>query len=233
MEQLRLGRPSVHLWSPALLPRPADWPDTEVVTGFCALRKDERHALGESDAAKELSAFVDAGPPPFFIGLGSMPILDPEPMVRMIVDVARALDLRVILGANWHDAPSVKAGLPDTIRLCGAVDHDALFPRCAAVLHHGGAGTTATSLRAGKPTMICSVLGDQPFWGRRVVELGLGSFERFHRLNPARLHAGLQRLLDPDVQRRAAALGLRMRDEDGAPTAADAIVDIIERSPRL
>ncbi len=230
LDQFQRGRPSVHLWSPALQPRPADWSEKEIVTGFCGLKPSERRALGESDAAEELQAFVDDGPPPFFIGLGSMPILDPEPMVRMVVDVARALDLRVILGANWNDAPTVKAGLPKTMRLCGAVDHDVLFPRCAAVLHHGGSGTTAAGLRAGKPTMICSVLGDQPFWGRRVVELGLGSFERFHRLNPARLHAGLQRLKDPQTKARAEELGVRMRAEDGPRTAAAAILQIVAAS---
>ncbi|MDP2339918.1 MAG: glycosyltransferase [Deltaproteobacteria bacterium] len=228
-EQLRLGRPSIHVWSPALQPRPPDWPEHEVITGFCGLQKSERAKLGETEAAKKLQAFVDDGPPPFFIGLGSMPVLQPEPMVRMVVDVARSLGVRVILGANWHEAPTVKAGLPSSMTLCGAVDHDALFPQCAAVLHHGGSGSTSTSLRAGKPTMVCSILGDQPFWGRRVVELGVGSFERFHRLNAARLHAGLRRLLDPEVVRRAAELGVRMRAEDGPNTAADAVLGIIAR----
>ncbi len=218
------GGLSLHLWSPAMLPRPVDWGDNDVVTGFCGLPKTARNSLGESAALLDLEAFIAAGPAPFFIGLGSMPILDEGAMLRLVVDVATRLRRRVILGGSWTDRAAVQQRLPAAlVRVCSAVDHDALFPRCVGVLHHGGAGSTATSVRAGVPTMIAAVLGDQHFWGRLLVQLGVGSFVRFQDLDSQRLFQGLSTLLLPQVQQRARELGTAMRAEDGPVIAANAI----------
>ena len=226
------GQLALHLWSPAMLPRPPDWGDNDVVTGFCGLPSAARSGLGEGAAMRELDAFIDAGDAPLFIGLGSMPILDEDAMLRLVVGVASRLRRRVILGGSWSDRAAVQAKLPSSlVRVCGAVDHDALFPRCAGVLHHGGAGSTATSLRAGVPTMIAAVLGDQHFWGRLLVDLGVGSFVRFKDLDADRLFAGLSTLLRPDVRARAAALGARMRAEDGPVVAANALEALLSKQP--
>jgi UDP:flavonoid glycosyltransferase YjiC (YdhE family) len=219
------GQPNLHLYSPTLVPRPPDWPRDEVVAGFCTLPQEARTGLGETDALGDLRAFLDDGAPPIFLGLGSMPLLHPERTVALFVDVAERLGQRIVIGGNFANRDELKALLPATARLCGAVNHDVLFPRCRAVLHHGGAGTTAASLRAGRPTMVCPVLGDQHFWGRLVVHHGVGAVAPFRKLTTASLTRGLTTLLRDDVAARAAELGGRLRAEQpGADVAADAVV---------
>ena len=98
-----------------------------------------------------------------------------------------------------------------------AVPHDWLFERVTAVVHHGGAGTTAAGLRAGKPTVICPFMGDQPFWGRRVVALGVGAGPvPQKKLNAENLAEAIQTVTsDKQIQERAATLGEKIRAEDG------------------
>jgi UDP:flavonoid glycosyltransferase YjiC (YdhE family) len=224
-------QPNLHLYSPTLVAHPPDWPRDDVVAGFCALPKVARAGLGETDALGELRGFLDDGPPPVFLGLGSMPLLQPAKTIALFVDVARQLGQRILIGGTFRDEASLRAQLPATARLCGAVDHDVLFPRCRAVLHHGGAGTTAASLRAGRPTMICPVLGDQHFWGRLVVHRGVGAMTPFRKLTSSSLTRGLATLLRPDVVTRAEALGATMRAEpSGADVAADAVTRLFSRA---
>ena len=107
-----------------------------------------------------------------------------------MLSVARELNVRAIVGAGWSRVPR---GLSDGVFVVGPVDHDWLFPQCAAVVHHGGAGTTATSVRSGTPTVICSVFSDQPFWGRIFTQLGIGSTLPYKTLTRDSLKAALQR----------------------------------------
>jgi len=225
---------TLHLWSPSLLPPPPEWGDNEVVAGFCALPPQTRDGLGERAAVLALEAFLADGPPPIFLGLGSMPLLDPHRTVAMFVDAVTAVGARALIGGTFADVPggrdAIAAMLPSSMRLVGAVDHDALFPRCAAVLHHGGAGSTHTGLRAGRATMVCSVLGDQPFWGRVVARHGAGTWARFRTLTTSSLQRGLETLLRDDVQARARALGEQMRAERaGVDVAADLIEGVATR----
>jgi sterol 3beta-glucosyltransferase len=222
--QARAKRPNLCLWSPTLLPKPADWGDATVVTGFCALPSQSRDGLGEAGRLAELSAFLDDGEPPLYMGLGSMPLLDPRPVLDRFLKVAEGLQCRVVVGGTFSDPAAVRASLPSWARLSGAVDHDALFARCKAVLHHGGAGSTATSLRAGKATVVCAVLGDQYFWGRVVDRAGVGAALPFQKLSDARLRRTLERAVSDDVTSRARAMGQRMREEPaGGDVAANAI----------
>jgi sterol 3beta-glucosyltransferase len=221
------GRPSLHLWSPTLVPHPADWPSTEHITGFCTLPTRAKDGVGERAPLASLEPFLAAGPPPVFMGLGSMPMLRPEETLAMMVRVAAALGLRVLFGGTFADPAAIAALLPPTMKLCPPVDHEALFPRCAAVLHHGGAGTLAAGLRAGRPTMVCTVLGDQPFWGRLIVSRGLGAATPFRTLTEERLEAGLRRLQEPTVIENARALGEVLRREpNGAEVAAGLLEQI-------
>jgi len=112
----------------------------------------------------------------------------------------------------------------------GPVDHAAVFERCCAVLHHGGAGTTYASVRAGRPTIIASVFADQPFWARRVERLGVGAGLRFQDLTETTLELALQRVQDPGVIERAARLGARLREEQGAEEVAENFLRAIERA---
>ena len=227
----RRGGHSLHLWSPSLVPKPADWGDKDHVTGFCLLPSTAREKLGEDAAARELEAFFDGGPPPFYLGLGSMPVLEPGRTVDMFVDVVDRLGQRALIGGTFQDEAAVRARLSEGVRLVGRIDHDAVFPRCIGAVHHGGAGTTATSLRAGLPTFVASVFGDQPFWGQVVERHRVGCTEPFRRLDETRLLRGLERLLRPEVRERAAALGERMRAEtDGATVAAEVIERVAARS---
>lgn len=222
---------TLHLWSPSLLPAPPEWGPTDVVAGFCALPSSTRAGLGESAAVADLEDFLAAGAPPIFLGLGSMPLLDPRRSVGMFVDAVTAVGARALIGGTFAEREAIAALLPPTMRLVGAVDHDVLFPRCAAVLHHGGVGSIHTSLRAGRATMVCSVLGDQPFWGRVVARHGVGTWQRFRTLTTHTLRQGLEHLQRDDVQARARALGEQMRAErPGQDVAADLIEAVGSRS---
>jgi sterol 3beta-glucosyltransferase len=218
------GGLGLHTISTAVFPRPADWPDHLKMTGAWQMPDAMRSGLGEQLPA-ELQAWLGAGDPPIFLGFGSMPVLHPAPLLDDIANVTATLGMRAIVSENCV-APSAADRLPDHLRVVGALDHDRLFPQCAAVVHHGGAGSTMASLRAGRPTMICSVFADQPWWGERVCRLRVGDHCRFRRLDRAALEAGLRTLLDPAVIARARTLGAAIQAEgDGLPTAADLLED--------
>jgi sterol 3beta-glucosyltransferase len=147
-------------------------------------------------------------------------------VIDLVAEAARPTGLRIVIGAGWSDLSGLAAAsLPDSLWLTGAVNHDWLFPQCRAVIHHGGAGTTAAGLIAGRATWIFSVFADQPFWGHRVARLGVGGCDRFVDFDLSHLTVALGELMREDVQQRASALGERLRTEDGL---ADA-VRIIEK----
>lgn len=175
-------------WSPSLVPRPADYPASIHQTGAWTPPAEMRAAGGEALPA-ELADWIAAGDPPVFLGFGSMPVLQPGPLLDDIVAVTRSLGVRAVLSAGWADRHT--PNLPDHVRLVGAVDHDLLLPLCAAAVHHGGTGTVAASTRAGCPTVVCSVFVDQPWWGERLKELGVGAHVRFKKLDRPRLEAAL------------------------------------------
>lgn len=153
--------------SPAVIPRPADWDDGLHMTGYWFL---DEGADWQPDP--ELAAFLDAGPPPVYIGFGSMTASHPEKTSRLIVEAVKRSGVRALLAKGWGGLSEVD--LPDDIHMIGGAPHHVLFPRVAAVVHHGGAGSTAAGLRAGRPTLICPFGVDQPFWGGRVHRLGCG-----------------------------------------------------------
>jgi sterol 3beta-glucosyltransferase len=220
----RAGALGLHTHSPSLFPRPTDWPEHLKFTGAWQMPHASRENLGEH-LAPDLQAWLDAGEQPIFLGFGSMPVLDPQPLLQDIISVTAALGLRAIVSANCV-SPQAADTLPDHLRVVGTVDHDRLFPQCAAVVHHGGAGSTSASLRAGRPTMICSILADQPWWGERMRHLGVGAHVPFRKLNRDTLQSGLRTLLDPDVDARARTLGAAIQAEgDGLPAATQLLED--------
>lgn len=215
---------ALHPFSPSLFPRPSDWPENLIVTGAWQMPDEMREGIGES-VPPDLQAWLDNGPPPVFLGFGSMPVIEPGPLFGAILEVTAELDLRAIISENC--VPPGPAGLlPDRLRAVGAVDHDRLFPQCAAVVHHGGIGSVTSSLRAGRPTMVCSVLVDQPWWGEHMRRLGVGTHIPFRKLERDALRTGLQILLDPAVEARARAMGATIRAEgDGLPEATRILED--------
>ncbi|MGI8645531.1 MAG: glycosyltransferase [Nocardioides sp.] len=143
--------------------------------------------------------------------------------MRTITEVTRALGVRALVSPGWGRLAALE---PDdaNVTVVGALDHDTVFPRCAAAVHHGGSGTTAASVGAGLPTVVCSVFADQPFWGARVANAGLGAHVRFKDLDRASLESALRRALAPEVRAKAADLGPRLLTGRAvAEQAADAV----------
>lgn len=212
--------PVLYPFSPHLVPPPADYPDHAHITGPWIADTDP----GWTPPA-DLARFLDAGEPPVYVGFGSMGFgkgadLRTARIVRAVTDRGR----RIVLATGW-------GGLTDKgsehVHVLRAVPHDWLFPRTAAVIHHGGSGTTHLGLRAGRPTLICPFIGDQPFWGDRVRRLGAGPAPiPSRKINDARLAPAIDQLLDDhDLQRSAARLGHQLRTENGVARAVAIITD--------
>jgi sterol 3beta-glucosyltransferase len=203
-------------YSQTVFPTPGDWPSSAHPVGFLAPWPDLRARLGERGLPSELDDWLQAGRPPVFLGFGSTPVLDGPRQLRTIRATLENLGVRGVLAAGWSGLDAVG---DKTLFVIDEVDHQSLLPRCAAAVHHGGAGTTHASLAAGTPTLICSVFGDQPFWGAQCRHLGVGVTVPFARLNTQRLTSGLLAILDSEVAARAREVARRMGNEDGIATA--------------
>ncbi|MEV0417712.1 glycosyltransferase [Streptosporangium canum] len=197
--------------SPSVVARPADWPDHVHLTGFWPLERT--WAPGP-----DLEAFLDAGPPPVYVGFGSMVPADPDATAGTVVAALRRAGVRGVLQGMPY-------GGAEDMFVVGDADHGWLFPRMAAVVHHGGAGTTGSGLRAGVPGVVCPFFSDQPFWGARVALLGAGPAPLPVRKVTAEALAGRVACAVRDGRIRAAAarLGERMRAEDGVARACEAL----------
>lgn len=207
---LREG-PIVYGLSEALLPRPPDWDARIRMTGFWFAPEP-----GGFEPDPALAAFLEEERP-IYVGFGSMSTERPQQTLRAVLD---ALGGRpAVVHTGWAGLGGSE--LPPKVRLVGSLPHAWLFDRVRAVVHHGGAGTTAAGLRAGLPTVVVPFHGDQPFWGWLVAARGLGPppIPRT-RLNARRLGEALDRATgDPEVARRAAELGQKLRAEDGVGAA--------------
>ena len=206
----------LHAHSECLLPRPPDWPTHAVATGFWRLPPA---AAWQPPPA--LQGFLDAGPPPVYVGFGSMAGRDPAGLARTVIDALALAGLRGVLARGWGGLEPT--AVPDHVHLIDEAPHDRLLPLMAAVVHHGGAGTTAAALHAGRPSVICPFFGDQPFWGRVVHEAGLGPAPLPQRtLSAARLAAAMHEAVHSDAMRGAAAeMGRRLSAEDGVGRAVE------------
>jgi len=220
--------PGVLSYSPLLFPRPRDWWDEVLTCPGIAIPPQMREALGESGLDAELEAWLSAGPPPVYLGFGSIPVLEPRVMLTEVRRVLERLELRAVISAGWSE---VNGASDERIQFVGTVDHDALFPRCRAAVHHGGAGTTYATLRGGIPTLICAVFADQPLWGSRLEKLGIGATFRFQKWSEERFEKGLRTLLRPEVIEAAREVGVRARMEDGLSAVTDAILRAAQNSP--
>jgi len=214
------GRPVLRLYpySPSVIPTPADWDAFSIATGYWFLGQS---AGWQPDPA--LVRFLESGPAPVYVGFGSMPAEDAAAKARIVLAALAATGQRGVLATGWGGLSATTA--PDNIFVLDAAPHDWLFPRMAAVIHHGGAGTTGAGLRAGVPAVVCPFFGDQPFWGRRVAALGVGPDPiPQKKLSVERLAAALRVVTgDPAMRARAAAVGETIRAEDGISRAVGAI----------
>ena len=220
--------PFLYGYSAHVLPRPDDWPDTQHVTGYWFLNQQE-----EWQPPDDLVAFLEAGETPIYIGFGSMVDRDAEDLTRLVVKALSMVGQRAILLGGWANLGEAK--LPDNIFKVDNIPHEWLFPRVKAVVHHGGAGTTAAGLRAGKPSVIIPFFSDQPFWGWRVHKLGAGPkpIPR-KKLTPERLaQAIICAVQDQDIRARAEKLGKKIRAEDGVANAVDLINMLLQEPEPL
>lgn len=166
--------------------------------------------------APELVAFLDAGEPPVYVGFGSMPMHSSKDVGQVALDAVRAHGRRVLMARGWAGLAQLSG---DDCFVVGEVNQQALFPRVAAVVHHGGGGTTTTAARAGAPQVIVPQIVDQPYWARRVEELGIGAAHDGPTPTFESLSAALKTALAPEVRVRAASVAGMVR-EDGAAEAA-------------
>lgn len=208
------GRPILYGISPSVIAKPADWGEDTHVTGYWFLDAEE-----DWTPPQALLDFLEAGPPPICIGFGSMAARNPQETANLIIDAVKRAGQRAVVLSGWSGLR--QADLPDSVFVADSLPHAWLFPRAAAVVHHGGAGTTAAGLRAGAPSLVIPFFGDQGFWGQRIADLGVGPAPIPRKqLTASRLAQAIQEMVsDGGMRRRAADLGARIRAEDGIARA--------------
>jgi sterol 3beta-glucosyltransferase len=216
--------PALYGYSRHVLPQPADWPQNHVVTGYWFLDAAE----GWTPPA-DLLAFLNAGEPPVYIGFGSMRTQNPEQVGRIALEALERSGQRGVIATGWGGL--IPSNIPDTVHLISSMPHGWLLPRMAAVVHHGGAGTTAAGLRSGVPSIVIPFMGDQPFWGRRVYDLGVGPqpIPR-KKLTAQRLADAISlAVTDRKMQQTARDLGEKIRAEDGIGMAVTLVEQVLEQ----
>ncbi len=218
--------PILCCYSPAVAPKPSDWGEQAHVTGYWFLDH-----VSDWQPPADLVRFLESGPPPVYVGFGSMMSRRAEQTTRITLDALKQSGQRGLIATGWGALS--QSDLPDEVFLIESVPHDWLFPRIAAVVHHGGAGTTGAGLRAGVPGIVVPFGGDQPFWARRVEALGVGPAPiPRKRLTADRLARAMRIAATDDAMRkRADALGETIRAEDGVGNAVRIFNQIIDGRP--
>ena len=173
-----------------------------------------------TDIDTDVASWIAAGKPPICFGFGSMPVASPTETVQMIASACAELGERALLCAGSSDYSDVPQF--DHVKVVGAVNYAKVFPACRAVVHHGGSGTTAASLRAGIPTLILSMDVNQTLWGGQIKRLKVGTTRRFSATTRKSLVADLRRILAPDYVTRAREIATRMtKPSESVAKAAD------------
>jgi UDP:flavonoid glycosyltransferase YjiC (YdhE family) len=169
----------------------------------------------------DLKAFLDAGPPPVYIGFGSIVVDDPNAMTKMIFEAVKKTGQRALVSKGWGGLGADELGVPEGVYMLGNVPHDWLFQKVSCVVHHGGAGTTAAGISAGRPTVVVPFFGDQPFWGAMVARAGAGPMPvAYKKLNADILAESITEALKPSSLERAAELSERISQEKGSDKGA-------------
>jgi len=212
--------PILYGFSSQVIPRPPDWGEDVHITGYWFL-----DSAPGWQPPPDLVEFLEAGPPPVFIGFGSNISQDMDELAEVALAALAQTGQRGLLLSGWGDFAS--DGQPEGMFQIESAPFDWLFPRMRALVHHGGVGTTADAFRAGIPSIIIPFTADQPYWGRKVHRLGVGPDPIvYKKLTVERLVEAIQATISNQTMRRhAAELGTRIRSEDGVARA----VEIIER----
>ena len=200
----------LHGYSSHVIPHPADWPNNFFTTGYWFL--DEQ---AQWQPPGNLLDFLEAGSSPVAIGFGSMTGRNPQRMNEIVLEAIEMSGQRTILLSGW--AGLGEMALPKSVLQLPSAPHSWLFPKMAAVAHHGGAGSTAAGLHAGVPSILIPHFADQPLWGRRVAALGVGpkAISR-PKLTAHKLADAIDTAVSNQTMRqKAAELGEKIRGEDG------------------
>lgn len=210
----RLRVPYTYLWSPGLVPKPTDWGPEIDIAGFVFL-----DLASTFEPPEELTKFLDDGEPPIYIGFGSIVVDDPNKFTQMIYEAVAIAGVRALVSKGWGGFGGDDS--PENVFLLENTPHDWLFPKLKAVVHHGGAGTTAISLKCGKPTLIVPFFGDQFFWGNMIGKAGAGAEPiPYKELTAEKLAGGIKKLLETKTQQKAEEIALSIEEEgDGAANA--------------
>jgi UDP:flavonoid glycosyltransferase YjiC (YdhE family) len=221
--------PTLFGFSEAIVPRPPDWPPWHHVTGYW---------FGDPDLdpapSPDLVGFLAAGPPPVYVGFGSVVGRDAPALTALVAEALERAGVRGVLATGWGGLSGAAVECSDRLTVVESAPHRWLFPRVAAVVHHGGPGTTTAGLQAGRPTIVVpTAVGDQPFWGGRVAALGAGPAPiPRRRLTAPLLAEAIRRVTtDAGIRERAAALGERLRAEDGVANAVAVLQRYLETVP--
>ncbi|KAF4121720.1 UDP:flavonoid glycosyltransferase YjiC, YdhE family [Geosmithia morbida] len=207
----RLRIPYTYCWSPALIPKPNDWGSNIDISGFFFL-----DLASSFTPDPELGAFLEAGPPPVYIGFGSIVVDDPDAMTQMIFDAVKASGVRALVSKGWGGLGADDIGVPEGVFMLGNVPHDWLFQHVSCVVHHGGAGTTAAGIKAGKPTAVVPFFGDQPFWGSMISRAKAGPEPiAYKNLTAEKLAEAIKFCLKPETVQQAKIYGEKIREEKG------------------
>ena len=214
--------PALHAFSRHVLPPPDDWPDTAQVTGYWFL-----HTPNSWEPPDKLARFLTAGPPPVYFGFGSTSFGQPRPLVTAVEQAVTRLGIRALVSRGYGGLTGLEPS--QRVLQIGNVPHDWLFPRVLAVVHHGGAGTAAAAVAAGRPQLICPAGVDQPFWGLRMHELGVAPAPLpLRSLTAAGLERALRQIIEaPGMTERSADLGHHINAEDGTKTAISALHQVL------
>ncbi|PYI23104.1 sterol glucosyltransferase [Aspergillus violaceofuscus CBS 115571] len=203
--------PFTYCWSPALVPKPRDWPGHIDICGFF-FRDTPSYS-----PPRELLDFLQSGPAPIYIGFGSIVVDNPQQLTRTILDAVRNLGVRAIISRGWSE---LAGDSTQNIFYIDDCPHEWLFQHVAAVVHHGGAGTTACGLAHGRPTAIVPFFGDQPFWGDMLARAGAGAKPiPYSRLNSKNLSDAIRLCLTPGAAAAAQQIATKMRAESGVTAA--------------
>lgn len=212
----RLKIPYTYCWSPALIPKPKDWGRYISISGFYFLSLASNY-----QPASDLAEFLAAGPPPVYIGFGSIVVDDPNGMTKLIFDAVKKTGQRALVSKGWGGLGGDELDKPEGAFMLGNCPHDWLFQHVSCVVHHGGAGTTAAGIALGRPTVIVPFFGDQPFWGAMVARAGAGpSPIPYKVLTADNLAEAILMALKPETLDRAKELGEKIREEKGCEAGA-------------
>lgn len=207
----RLKVPHTYCWSPSLIPKPQDWGQHIGISGFYFLSLAHGYT-----PPPNLAQFLASGPPPVYIGFGSIVVADPNALTQKIIRAVEIAGCRAVVSKGWGGIGGDSLQVPDNIFLLDNCPHDWLFPQCAAVVHHGGAGTTAAGIRCGKPTVVVPFFGDQAFWGNMLYRAGAGPEPLPQKqLTAEALAARIKIALTPEAKQKATELGEQVRAENG------------------